>query len=102
MVNIREVDVFARFGGEEFALLMPETDIDQAYQVCERMRLNVARSSMKLDGQTVSITISLGISSMEDKRDTIDKILQRADQALYSSKQSGRNQTVIWQMPVKE
>jgi diguanylate cyclase (GGDEF)-like protein/PAS domain S-box-containing protein len=102
MVNIREVNVFARFGGEEFALLMPETDIDQAYQVCERMRLNVARSSMKLDGQTVSITISLGISSMDDKRDTIDKILHRADQALYSAKQSGRNQTVIWQTPVKE
>jgi diguanylate cyclase (GGDEF)-like protein len=102
VTNIREFDMFARFGGEEFALLMPEADAEQAFHVGERMRLNVARSVIDLDGQAASITISLGISSLVDEQDTLDKILRRADQALYHAKQSGRDQTVIWHSSIEE
>ena len=101
-INIREFDVFARFGGEEFALLMPETDTNQAFQVCERLRLNVARSILDFEGQPIPITVSLGISSLTGENDTLEKILQRADQALYNAKQSGRDRTMIWQQPIKE
>lgn len=90
------------FGGEEFALLMPETDTNQAFQVCERLRLNVARSILDLNGQSIPITVSLGISSLMGENDTLEKILQRADQALYNAKQSGRDRTMIWQQPIKE
>lgn len=102
MRNIRVIDVFARFGGEEFALLMPETDSDKAFQVCERLRLNVANSLVNFDGHAISLTISVGVSSLLGDNDTLDKILQRADQALYRVKQSGRDQTIIWRAPVEQ
>ena len=102
MENIREFDVFARFGGEEFALLMPETDDEQAYQVSERLRLSVAQSSIYVDDQAIPVTVSLGLSEFSADADTLDDILRRADQALYHAKQSGRNQTVVWQKSIVE
>jgi diguanylate cyclase (GGDEF)-like protein len=95
--NIREFDVFARFGGEEFALLMPGIGSKQASQVVERLRLIVSESTLDLDLHSVSITVSLGIADLAGEHDTLDLILHRADQALYAAKQSGRNRVVVWQ-----
>ena len=94
--NIREMDLFARFGGEEFALLMPETNCEQAYQVCERLCRIIAQSIIELDKHSASITISLGLTEMESEQDTLELILRRADQALYDAKQSGRNRVISW------
>jgi diguanylate cyclase (GGDEF)-like protein len=96
--NTREIDVFARFGGEEFVLLMPETGREQAYEVAERLRLEVAQSLVAVDAHRISITLSLGIATLAGEQDTLELILQRADQALYSAKQSGRNRVVVWQV----
>jgi diguanylate cyclase (GGDEF)-like protein len=95
--NIREFDVFARFGGEEFILLMPEADLDQAFQVSERLRLSVAERSIHCDEGNISITASLGIATLGGEHDTLEQIIQRADQALYRAKQAGRNRSVIWE-----
>jgi diguanylate cyclase (GGDEF)-like protein/PAS domain S-box-containing protein len=99
--NIREFDVYARFGGEEFALLMPGTDYEHASQVGERLRLIVAQSYVDLGAHTTSITISLGIAELTGEQDTLELILRRADQALYAAKQSGRNRVVVWRPPLE-
>jgi len=92
--NIREIDVFARFGGDEFALLLPEANYEQAYVVVERIRKAVTAQSIDLDGKLVSITISSGVANLSDAEETFDKLLSHADQALYRAKEAGRNKVV--------
>jgi diguanylate cyclase (GGDEF)-like protein/PAS domain S-box-containing protein len=95
--NIREIDVLARFGGEEFILLMPQTDSEQAYQVVERLRLATTQLRIEVEVQQISLTSSFGLAVLAGEQDTLDAILQRADEALYAAKQSGRNRVTIWQ-----
>ncbi|MFQ5615751.1 MAG: diguanylate cyclase [Anaerolineales bacterium] len=94
--SLRESDIFARYGGEEFVILLPETDLEQAQQVAERIRKEVADLSIHTAGNTVSITISLGVASLVDREMTLDKLLARADKALYASKEGGRNRVTIF------
>ncbi len=92
--NIREIDVFARFGGDEFALLLPETNPPQAFTVVERIRMAITAHSIDLDGNLVSISISSGISNLSNEDETFDNLLSQADQALYRAKETGRNNVV--------
>lgn len=93
--NIREIDIFARIGGDEFALLLPETKRDQAYTIVERIRLTLESLTMDLAGKPVTITISSGISNLENKDEPLDTLLSQADKALYKAKESGRNCVVM-------
>lgn len=88
--SIRVTDVFGRVGGEEFALL-PETDIDGALQVAERIRAAVAAAGVSTAETVVDVTLSLGVASVSRFDTTIDTALQRADVALYDAKRTGRN-----------
>ena len=90
--RIREIDRLARFGGDEFALLMPETDILEAYQVAERLCANLAAHPLAIDGKQISLTLSAGVASWSNEQDHLDPLLARADRALYRAKQAGRNQ----------
>jgi len=92
---IRTLDVFARIGGDEFVLLLVETSADQAYQILERIRTAIMEQSINPDGISVSFTISVGISSLENMSDSLDRLLSLADMALYRAKQAGRNKVVI-------
>ena len=92
--NIREIDLFARFGGDEFALLLPEANFEQAYAVVDRIRKAVTTQPIDLDGKLVSITISSGITNLSETEETFDKLLSQADQALYRAKEAGRNKVV--------
>jgi diguanylate cyclase (GGDEF)-like protein/PAS domain S-box-containing protein len=92
--NIREIDIFARFGGDEFALLLPEASFEQAYVVVDRIRKAVTSQPIDLNGKLVSITISSGIANLSDDEETFDKLLSQADQALYRAKEAGRNKVV--------
>ena len=95
--NIREVDVFARYGGDEFALLLPEAGYEQAYEVVERIRLSVASRPISIDGYMLSITISSGIARLSsDQEESINTMLSQADHALYRAKEEGRNQSVVY------
>ncbi|HWA03293.1 MAG TPA: PleD family two-component system response regulator [Rhizomicrobium sp.] len=94
--NIRGLDLACRYGGEEFVVVMPETDAALAYSVAERLRKSVETTPLEIsrDPGKLSITVSIGIAASEGANDTADALLRRADQALYSAKRSGRNRVV--------
>ena len=94
--TFREVDVVARIGGEEFAVLLPSTDLPRAAVVAERLRSVVASQVVQFDGQRIRYTVSAGVASLDDGSGGIDLLLKRADQALYAAKRAGRNRIERW------
>lgn len=91
--TLRDFDICGRLGGEEFAVLLPEANQDQAREVAERLRLAIANTQIALPtgGLPISITISIGVSSVMSKHDNIDVLISKADKALYEAKNTGRN-----------
>ncbi len=89
--NIREIDIFSRFGGDEFALLLPEANCEQAMIVVERIRAAVAAEPIHFNGRRVALTISSGVANLSGNDEDFDKLLSKADQALYRAKEAGRN-----------
>jgi two-component system cell cycle response regulator len=90
--NTRGVDLVARVGGEEFVIVMPDTDRLRAAFIGERLRASIAERPFKVnDDVALRVTASVGLSSLEESEDTPDSILKRADKALYSAKRHGRN-----------
>lgn len=89
--NIRKVDIFARWGGEEFILLAPNTNLDSAQIFAEKLRLSIESFNFT---EVKHITISLGISTLRET-DTFKELFKRADQGLYDAKEAGRNQVGI-------
>jgi diguanylate cyclase (GGDEF)-like protein len=96
---LRAGDVLGRYGGEEFVILLPDTTLDQAAQVAERLRQNLAMMKIASVDESITVTISLGIATLDavDSEPGLDTLLSHADQALYTAKQSGRNQVARWQ-----
>ena len=94
--NIRGIDLACRFGGEEFVVVMPDTDVSVAVIIGERLRKSIETSPMPISRApgSLSITISIGIAGSEGEGDTAEALLHRADQALYSAKRNGRNRVV--------
>jgi len=95
--NIRGIDLATRFGGEEFVVIMPDTDQDFACTVAERLRGEVAGEAFAMTGvdEPVNVTVSIGIASLEGGGiSTPQALLDRADQALYAAKNNGRNLVV--------
>jgi diguanylate cyclase (GGDEF)-like protein len=90
--NTRKEDLVARFGGEEFILLLPSTDINEAYQFSERIRTGLSQKDLLGNGHIV--TASYGVSQLIKDEGSIP-FIKRADVALYRAKKSGRNQTII-------
>ncbi|PCJ45158.1 MAG: hypothetical protein COA99_05490 [Moraxellaceae bacterium] len=90
--NVRDHDTVARFGGEEFVIILPETGVGQAMRIAEKLRSKVAESHQSdTTNQSVFVTASFGVTASGAKSDTWNKVLARADKALYSAKHSGRN-----------
>jgi diguanylate cyclase (GGDEF)-like protein len=91
--NFRDVDIPARFGGEEFSVIMPEVTKADAWVAAERLRKTIESLSFEFNGHKVSLTISIGIAEFPDDAQNPIQLVEKADAALYRSKQSGRNQT---------
>jgi diguanylate cyclase len=92
--HCRKSDFVARFGGEEFVMLFPDTDAQTALLVANKLRTTVEKTSFKASGDKISITLSCGLSQFLTG-DTHEAIFERADKALYQAKQNGRNQCVV-------
>jgi diguanylate cyclase (GGDEF)-like protein len=88
--TLREVDVLARWGGEEFLVLLPSADVSKATAVAERLRQAVADARIDIGARTVQVTMSFGVAQVQEHHD-LQLATQSADQALYGSKRDGRN-----------
>lgn len=94
--NTRSIDLCCRVGGEEFIVVLPNTASELASRIAERLRRSMASKSFDCGkGLMVPVTVSVGVSSLSGADDTLDKLLKRADQALYTAKREGRNRVVI-------
>ncbi|WP_158284570.1 sensor domain-containing diguanylate cyclase [Azospirillum sp. TSO35-2] len=94
--RLRESDTFARIGGEEFAVFLPETDVAGALVVAEDLRQSVAATTIDIGGdRCVAVTVSIGIACLDNGQSSVSDILNRADKALYAAKRDGRNRSVV-------
>lgn len=93
---MRSTDLIARFGGEEFCPLFPETTAENAMLLAERMRLAIYAERFESDAQSFSVTVSIGISECIGSGDSLEKLLVRSGEALYKAKNTGRNRVLIW------
>ncbi len=93
--KVREIDLVGRFGGEEFCILLPEANKADAYVVAERIRKAVEGYTIKAYDETLSITISMGISSFPEDSPGLEDLIENADTALYEAKRQGRNKVCL-------
>ena len=93
--HIRENDFFSRSGGEEFTLLLLGTPIGQAKEIAERLRTTIQNNQFVYEGTQIPVTISLGVAARAGDDFSWEQIFERADEALYKSKQGGRNQVTV-------
>ncbi len=91
---IRDVDYFGRIGGEEFMIILPETDFPYSHYVAQRVRNKISNLAIDIPDSDANIhlTISLGLAVYNSKYDNFEQIVQQADMALYQAKKNGRNQ----------
>ena len=92
---VRETDFAGRYGGEEFVVLLPGTTLDGAAQFAERLRSTIERQQIDYQGSPLTFTISLGVATLADDMAGYQALLERADKALYQSKEGGRNRVTV-------
>jgi diguanylate cyclase (GGDEF)-like protein len=98
--QLRVIDIIGRYGGEEFAVALPETDIEAAGHIAERLRTAIASIPFTTAHGSISLTISIGVAVyVPDHQTTLDAVIDRADRALYIAKRSGRNCVRVWSYP---
>lgn len=96
MASVRDSDVVGRYGGEEFVLVLPNTDLDGARELAERCREVVAETRIDTGTEEVEVTASMGIASFTaGTASTVDQLLSAADDALYRAKGAGRNRVEL-------
>ncbi|MDO8799561.1 PleD family two-component system response regulator [Phenylobacterium sp.] len=94
--NVRAIDLPCRYGGEEFVVVMPDTKIEDAERIAERIRLHVAGSPFRVmnGSELLTVTISIGVAATLGAGDKPESLLKRADEAVYEAKASGRNKVI--------
>lgn len=95
--HLRPIDVLGRFDGEEFVILLPETRLEDAINIANRLRLLIAQTPIQTDIGSINTTISIGVAIKEKAATmSVEQLLSRADRAMYRAKQMGRNRVIIW------
>ena len=95
--QIRNSDIGGRYGGEEFGIVLPETDLDRARQLAGRLRETISEARVESpDGATLQVTASIGLSTMNEDNASAEELIQRADQAMYHAKEQGRDRVVSY------
>lgn len=92
--NIRQDDAVGRYGGEEFIIVLPNTDIEEARNIAERIRVKI--NEAKIMGDKRQVTVSLGVANYPNHATAYEELIEKSDQALYAAKNSGRNATRVW------
>lgn len=94
--TLRDIDLFGRLGGEEFAVLLPQTEQSTAIEVAELLRQAIENASLPIEGSlSVQFQVSIDVSSLASKEDSIEVLLNKADRALYEAKNTGRNKVCV-------
>lgn len=94
--HLRGIDLIGRYGGEEFVLLLVETGSEQAAAIAQRLRQLVEAHAIRAYDEVLTQTISIGLASFPEDGQTLEELVERADQALYAAKRAGRNRVVKW------
>lgn len=90
--SARGSDIIARIGGEEFAMLLPDTDIQGAYSILERIRTQISARALTIDEHTINLSISIGLTHYQKETElVVEQLIKQADQALYQAKSEGKN-----------
>jgi len=89
--SLRDTDIFGRLGGEEFAMILPETDLENGRRVARRLREDLAGLTVRLRDKAVNFTVSIGVTGLKGKDRVVEDAINRADEALYRAKRMGRN-----------
>lgn len=98
--SVRNTDIVGRYGGEEFIICLLENDIDNAYKIVERIRNKIQNTIIKVDDNMFNVTMTFGLSSYNIQKE-YDEVIEEADKALYTGKENGRNQTLIYKSKQK-
>jgi len=94
--TLRQVDIIGRIGGEEFAIILPETEAEEALDAAERLREAITKTEVTISaGLPIRFTVSIGVITLDDKNINIDMLLNQADKALYEAKETGRNKVCV-------
>ena len=94
-LELRDIDLLARYGGEEFVILLPETGRRGARAIAERLRKRIAQTQITAAQEKISITISLGVSTLSSRCNNLANLIEASDKALYNAKETGRNKTIF-------
>jgi diguanylate cyclase (GGDEF)-like protein len=95
--EVRDIDIATRYGGEEFLIILPNTDIEKACEVAERLRTAIESKPFHFDGSPPAhITVSLGVAEKSEEMMAPDRLVNMADDALYEAKRQGRNRIRVW------
>lgn len=89
--EIREIDFLARFGGEEFVILLPDCDIDGGIEIANRIKNSLANDILTIENKKINMTLSIGICTLCDKHKNLEQLINGADKAMYQAKNNGRN-----------
>jgi diguanylate cyclase (GGDEF)-like protein len=93
--SLREVDLLGRIGGDEFTILLPETELDAATLVAGRLLEEISQKPFSTESGDINVTVSIGIAGVGKEITDLQELLARADNALYNAKKSGRNRVIL-------
>jgi len=93
--EIRSIDFLGRYGGEEFIIILPDCDIDGGIEIAKRIQKSLKENNLTIEDEELIVTLSMGISMLTDENETFEQLIHKADKAMYTAKENGRNRIEV-------